>query len=805
MRTRAGTRSAGFSSTSLLRIALLVAMACAVFVTVASIVPTVVTVFRGDIVDQTGMLAASIAHGVDLLLDNATAALRLLEFAEQRTKVGLDRVVVAFPEFESVMVLDRSGKVILSAGSSIETGYDFSKRDFFVTPMANGERYVSPSFISGSTHNATASISLPFRDGVIVGTFDLRKLANHVYTLSPKRGERIVIVDSLGYFIAHTELERVFRRETMADFPDFARLKATKSGNRPVIGRDGARMMMSHAAVTGSGWIVLVGLPDDYFGRLFASVLNPVLASSALAMILSAFAVNLLLHRIKVDIDFLSERSNDVAAGDYGRPIAYRGFSDFGRLADSFSKMAEAVAERERELRRNELELKRLLDRTPVPMLVEDADGRILNLNAKFRDTFGWDADDVRTIDAWWTKAYPDPVYRDAMRELWTELVVKRSPSTGEIAPIEATVSRKDGSVRHVEIHTSVLGERNLAIFVDLTERKEIEQEIRSSEERYRTVFETSGDAMFMIDADGMRIVEANRNATRLFGYERPDFVGMDSGALMYGSELPTLGNGPGPATTCRRKDGSEFPAETQEARTVIGGREVVVRSVRDVTYKREAETRLLSNLAEKEVLLREIHHRVKNNLQLIISLLTLQSRSGENSGRDEAFDEAIDRIRVLSTIHEMLYESHNLSSIDFAEYVRTISESLTGSYAYVGPAPRLELELEPVQLGIDTAITCGLVVNETITNALKYAFAADRIGRSEDGPTLGIRLRRAEDAIEIEVSDNGPGIPDSVDPRNSETLGLQLVVLLVKQLAGSWELDRSAGTRWTFRFGASR
>jgi len=240
---------------------------------------------------------------------------------------------------------------------------------------------------------------------------------------------------------------------------------------------------------------------------------------------------------------------------------------------------------------------------------------------------------------------------------------------------------------------------------------------------------------------------------------------------------------------TC--KDGSRRIAYSYAAN--IG--DSIVTVIVDNTANREAENRITANLREKEILLKEIHHRVKNNLQIIISLLTLKAGGDYSAGNP--FKESIDRINVMAVIHELLYESKDFAHIDLSEYIRTIVEWIASSYIHGPVRPAIKLELQPIELDIDAAIPCGLIINELFTNAVKYAFDASALD-----PAITIRTSLdAPDLVQIQLADNGKGLPDTIDPSTADSLGLQLIISLVSQLKGSWEVDRGQGTDWKIRF----
>jgi len=214
----------------------------------------------------------------------------------------------------------------------------------------------------------------------------------------------------------------------------------------------------------------------------------------------------------------------------------------------------------------------------------------------------------------------------------------------------------------------------------------------------------------------------------------------------------------------------------------------------------RRAEDQIKASLQEKEVLLKEIHHRVKNNLQVIYSLLRLQSAHIKDKHDLEIFKESRNRVMSMAFVHEKLYQSEDLAMIDFAEYSRKLATSLFHSYAAYPEIIALEINVEDVFLGIDNAIPCGLIINELVSNCLKHAFPKGKKGK------IRVELRsdkdlHAGDKFTLTVSDDGIGFPKDLDFRNADTLGLQLVTTLVKQLKGTIELDRDGGTEFKITF----
>lgn len=218
------------------------------------------------------------------------------------------------------------------------------------------------------------------------------------------------------------------------------------------------------------------------------------------------------------------------------------------------------------------------------------------------------------------------------------------------------------------------------------------------------------------------------------------------------------------------------------------------------ITKRKHAEEQIKASLKEKEVLLREIHHRVKNNMQIISSLLKLQAGYIEDKKYLEMFKESQNRILTMSLVHEKLYRSKDFTKINFKEYIHNLANGVFQSYSGRSSNILLNLNIENVELGIDSAIPCGLIINELVTNSLKHAFPGEKKGE------IKIVLGKIDgNEYELTVSDNGIGIPEDIDFRKTETLGLHLVSILAEdQLSGKIKLDRSRGTEFSIRFGGS-
>jgi two-component sensor histidine kinase len=217
-----------------------------------------------------------------------------------------------------------------------------------------------------------------------------------------------------------------------------------------------------------------------------------------------------------------------------------------------------------------------------------------------------------------------------------------------------------------------------------------------------------------------------------------------------------------------------------------------------EIVERQRVEARITASLHEKELLLQEIHHRVKNNLQVISSLLNLQAGYIDDLALREILRESQNRVRSMALVHEKLYRSDDLAHVDLAEYIRNLATFLFRSYTAAAGRVSLDIQADDVFLSIDAAVPCGLILNELISNALKHAFPGDRKGQ------IRVELQAGENRqISLIVGDTGIGFPKDFDFENAASLGMQLVQTLVMQLNGTLEIDGTAGSEFRITFGA--
>jgi len=352
-----------------------------------------------------------------------------------------------------------------------------------------------------------------------------------------------------------------------------------------------------------------------------------------------------------------------------------------------------------------------------------------------------------------------------------------------------------------------------------IDQRKRAEAALMQSEARYRLITDNMSDSVWLMDKK-FHLTFISPSAERKRGFSQTELLDMPFGRHLtpaskeifeaqfpkwFPDSLLSQKDLPVSATTeleFRVKDGSTYWAETTLSliRDAAGNPFGFVGMARDVTERRGAEEKVRASLHEKEILLREIHHRVKNNLQIIASLLFLQSINISDAFTLDILRESRSRVKSMALIHEKLYRSEDLAHIPFATYLEGLIESLKDAYGINNGSVSIVISIKPadLSLNIETGIPCGLIINELISNALKYAFKDGRKG------VISITMEQTgPHGYTMIISDNGAGFPGDVDFRNTNSLGLQLVNNLVTQLEGDITLDTTGGTSFTMHLKA--
>lgn len=354
-----------------------------------------------------------------------------------------------------------------------------------------------------------------------------------------------------------------------------------------------------------------------------------------------------------------------------------------------------------------------------------------------------------------------------------------------------------------IDERTRELSETNQRLLGEISERKLVEEALLKSENKNNSLLQAIPDLMFILTREG-NFIDFKANNPQLLVVPPEKIVGKNISEI--GLEDHDLKKALLKIRSALETDTLEsFEYHLQngsdlkyyEARVKKLNDYEVLCIVRDITGTRQAQNKINKSLKEKDVLLKEIHHRVKNNLQIVSSLLSLQSRYMNEPGSVEIFKESQSRIKSMALIHEKLYQTGDLTRIDLAEYVNELVSDLFRSYNVNPHLVKYRMKSNSILLDINTAIPCGLIINELVTNSIKHAFSDNASGE------IFIEIKCDADDFILKVQDNGIGFPKELDLNNIKTLGLQLVTNLTNQLEGEIELIKEGGTCFQIKFKA--
>jgi PAS domain S-box-containing protein len=478
-------------------------------------------------------------------------------------------------------------------------------------------------------------------------------------------------------------------------------------------------------------------------------------------------------------------------------------------------ELEKEVAERklaETELAEQRSFLRQVIDLNPNFVFAKDGEGCFTLVNQAIADAYGTSVegllgktdadfnpnaeeverfrrDDLEVINTLKEKFIPEEVITDASRQVRWLQTIKR--------PIVSP----DGMANQV-----------LGIATDITARKQVEKALRRSEERFRQIAESIREVFWITEPQDNNLIYISPAYEEVWGRSCRSLSEVsrtwldtvhpeDRTRLIEATVTVQTGGDYDLEYRIVRPDGEvrwvrdrAFPVAnlSGEVYRVAG-------VVDDVTERKQALEQIKASLHEKEVLLKEIHHRVKNNMQVITSLLSLQSKTITDEQALSVFQDSQNRVKSMALIHETLYQSKDLSRINFAEYLQKLVAHVSRSYRIRPEAVRINIHVDDVSLPIDAAVPCGLIINELASNSLKYAFPADTRGE------VNITFERDDAHYILRVSDTGVGLPANFDPERGKSLGMKLVRMLTDQLCGELNCRNGVGTTFEIKFPEER
>lgn len=429
------------------------------------------------------------------------------------------------------------------------------------------------------------------------------------------------------------------------------------------------------------------------------------------------------------------------------------------------------------------------------------------------REMFGYSVSDYLTDSQFWY----NHIHPDDRAALLADL---EPLFKGELYTYEYRFLHQDGSYRWVYDQCHLIRDEQgnpievVGCWVDITDRKRIEaerqaaqQEVSRNRDLWQAIFNESTDALFLVDAQTLLNLDCNSKAVELFEADsKESLIGIEGHTLQryqfsdeemaaIVEEIQSRGCWSREIEYVSRK-GRHFWGNIAAKSITVAGRQMNLVRVTDISERKRADDQIKTSLKEKEVMLKEIHHRVKNNLQIIISLLRLQASTIADPKTLAALADSRNRIRSMALIHEKLYQSNDLAHINFASYVQNLASEIFASYGIDAIAVQLRLDITDIAMSVDRAIPCGLIINELLSNALKYAFPDQQAGE------VFIEMYRTPYGnYRLTIGDNGIGLPEDFDFQQASSLGLNIVQNLVLQLSGSIVLERRQGTVFRITF----
>jgi PAS domain S-box-containing protein len=370
---------------------------------------------------------------------------------------------------------------------------------------------------------------------------------------------------------------------------------------------------------------------------------------------------------------------------------------------------------------------------------------------------------------------------------------------------------RNDGSTfaaRVESIRLGGIGGATVLVRVaisDISDIREAEKAKFASEMRYRRLFETAQDGILILDADTGQIVDVNPFLVTMLGFSREEFFGKKIWEIGLFRDIVANKDNFGKLQRKEYIRYEDLPLETADGRRIpvefvsnvymVDNKKVIQCNIRDVTERKKMSAQIDASLTEKEILLKEIHHRVKNNLQIVSSLLNMHIRKINDPLATEALQDSQNRVMSMALVHEHLYKSNDLTNIDLMNYISALGTGLFVVFETEKHGIRFDLNIHNVYVDINTAIPLGLIINELVTNCLKHAF------KGQEDCRISVTATKNPGVMALIVADNGIGIAGDIILEDQNSLGLRLIRALTRQLHGTVVIDRTEGTKFTFAF----
>jgi PAS domain S-box-containing protein len=722
--------------------------------------------------------------------------------------------------YDVLILLDKNGRELARVGRNKvyarKDPVEMTGADEFRLPMKDGKVYYSPVTFDRSTGEPSMTIGMPMTDvrtgqpdGVLVAGIGLKDIWGIVAGLQVGSAGSAFLLDSTSRVIAHRDHSLVLKGTYFSPH-----------GNGIQRGLTDARAIIDTKEITlGSQRLFLVTERPLSEALALTFRIVGIIGVFLVITLSGAIALGLLIrHQVIGPIESLADTVKAISGGDLTRRAEHTATDEIGVLVDSCNIMTKQLIETIDSLTSENAE------RRKAEALLLEAARKAEDEKARSDAIVGGIADGLSIQDKDFRVLYQNQVHKNWFGDRIGEYCYNAYENRGDVCDgCSLALTLHDGKLHRAErasatanglmyldVATSPLRDASgqivsvIEISRDITERKDAEEALRQTQERLVAVLDGLEAIVYVADLETYEILFINKYTRETFGdvCGRICWQAFQSGQndpcdFCASTDLLTSEGKPrgGCTRECHNTINDRWYYVQDRAIHWVDGRMVRLAIATDITHRKEAEEKTKESLLEKEMLLREIHHRVKNNMQVISSLLDIQAGYVADKAVAAMFGKSRDRIRTMALIHEKLYGSRDLAQIDFAEYLRDLADYVYNLYVTDPEAIRLEISVGDARLDINTAVPVALIVHELFSNALLHAFPGGK-GR------IRIDLSADESGeFTLVVADNGAGLPAGVDPVKADSLGIQLVNTLVRQLKGKIEIDRSSGTAFKITF----
>lgn len=717
------------------------------------------------------------------------------------------------------IIIDAKGEVRANSPSVIKrVGVNYSDRDYFVAAM-KGEASISEPMLGRVIGTPVFVMAVPIRDekgqviGVLAGVTDLAKsnfldsIVEHSYG---KTGGYMLITRQHKLIVAATNKSLAVKKASRIDSL-MERFTNGDEGSGVFVNSSGVETLSSIKSIPTAGWLLMAELPTQ---EAFAPIRGMQLRTLMATMVLSFFACGLILWLIRHQLAPMLKATKALAQlsidGAFPHALPVLKNDEVGALISGFNRLLHTLQQREDTLRFSEKNLAITLESIGDAVIATDAIGHITRMNSTaerltgclLSDALGQPLSEVfRIINAQNRMACTNPVelvmqHGNVIALANHTALLARDGSEYQIADSAAPIRDASGQIVGVVL-----------VFSDITEKYKAQQALQYAQQRFRDLVESTDGIVWEADAITFAFNSVSKNAERMLGFPVNDWLvpgfwvsRIDEADRDYAVNYCA-------SCTGRLEDHDfEYRFVAQDGR-IVWLRDIVrvvaedgkprwLRGLMlDITVQKHEQEILQKTLREKTSLLNEVHHRVKNNLQVITSLLRLEAGRSDQHGVKTVLADMQGRIRSMALLHESLYRSGIFASADLAHYLRELATQVFRAQANTGNGVELKLDLASVTVSMDQATPCGLLVNELISNCLKHGFPNGRKG--EVMLTLSL-MPDAHHAV-MTVSDNGVGLPADFELKRKASLGLQLASDLAIQIGGWLEIGPGSVFRVVF------